>query len=133
MDLELGGKSVVICGGAKGIGRACAEAFAKEGARVAIFDWDEEALAEAKSAMGADLITQKVDVSKADEVDAAHAHVIDKVGGIDVGFNNAGVDDEFFPDSSVKSNFICSLGYGDPSGVLARSPRLSFDGACQVV
>jgi 3-hydroxypropanoate dehydrogenase len=49
------------------------------------------------------------------------------------GFNNAGVDEAFFPNSSVKSNFICSLGYGDPSGVLARSPRLSFDEACQIV
>ena len=49
------------------------------------------------------------------------------------GFNNAGVDEAFFPNSSVKSNFICSLGYGDPSGVFARSPRLSFDEACQIV
>ena len=49
------------------------------------------------------------------------------------GFNNAGVDEAFFPNSSVKSNFICSLGYGDPSGVFARSPRLPFDEACQVV
>jgi 3-hydroxypropanoate dehydrogenase len=49
------------------------------------------------------------------------------------GFNNAAIDEEFFPNSSVKSNFICSLGYGDPSGVLTRSPRLSFDEACQIV
>lgn len=49
------------------------------------------------------------------------------------GFNNAGVDNEFFAGTSVKSNFICGLGYGDPSGVFARSPRLSFDEACQVV
>jgi 3-hydroxypropanoate dehydrogenase len=49
------------------------------------------------------------------------------------GFNNAGVDQEFFPDSSVKSNFICGLGYGDPSGLFPRSPRLAFDEACQIV
>jgi len=49
------------------------------------------------------------------------------------GFNNAGVDQEFFPNSSVKSNFICGLGYGDPSGVFPRSPRLAFDEACQIV
>ena len=49
------------------------------------------------------------------------------------GFNNAGVDAEFFAGTSVKSNFICGLGYGDPSGVFARSPRLSFDEACQVL
>lgn len=49
------------------------------------------------------------------------------------GFNNAAVDDEFFPNSSVKSNFICGLGYGDPSGVFARSPRPAFDEVCQIV
>lgn len=49
------------------------------------------------------------------------------------GFSNEGVDREFFAGTSVKSNFICGLGYGDPSGVFARSPRLSFDEACQVV
>jgi 3-hydroxypropanoate dehydrogenase len=49
------------------------------------------------------------------------------------GFNNAAVDEEFFPNTSVKSNFICSLGYGDPSGLFERSPRLSFDEACQIV
>ena len=49
------------------------------------------------------------------------------------GFNNAGVDEEFFKGTSVKSNFICGIGYGDPKAVFARSPRLSFDEACQIV
>ncbi|HEY2070981.1 MAG TPA: malonic semialdehyde reductase [Rhizomicrobium sp.] len=49
------------------------------------------------------------------------------------GFDNAGVDKEFFAGTRVKSNFICSLGYGDPTGVFARSPRLSFDEACQIL
>lgn len=49
------------------------------------------------------------------------------------GFDNVGVDKEFFADSDVKSNFICALGHGDPSGVFARSPRLSFEEACQIV
>ena len=34
------------------------------------------------------------------------------------GFDNAGVDKEFFAGTDIKSNFICSLGYGDPAGVL---------------
>jgi 3-hydroxypropanoate dehydrogenase len=49
------------------------------------------------------------------------------------GFNNAGVDQAFFANTTIKSNFICGLGYGDPSGVFARSPRLPFDEACQIV
>jgi NAD(P)-dependent dehydrogenase (short-subunit alcohol dehydrogenase family) len=100
MDLELKGKSVVICGGARGIGFACAEAFAREGARVAIFDWNADLLAEAESALrktGAEVLTRKVDVSKADEVDFAHDHVIKTFGCIDVGFNNAGIGSPFKP------------------------------------
>lgn len=46
------------------------------------------------------------------------------------GFDNAKVDAEFFADGTVKSNFICSLGYGDPSKVMARHPRLAFEEAC---
>ena len=48
------------------------------------------------------------------------------------GFDNAGVDHEFFSGTAIKSNFLCSVGYGDPSGVFARSPRLSFDEACRI-
>jgi 3-hydroxypropanoate dehydrogenase len=49
------------------------------------------------------------------------------------GFDNAGVDGEFFAGTQVKSNFICGVGHGDPSGVFARSPRLAFDEACKIV
>lgn len=100
MDLELKDKSVVITGGARGIGFACAEAFAREGARLAIFDWNAEQLAEAEKALralGAEVITREVDVSNAEAVDAAHAHVIETFGGIDVGFNNAGIGSPFRP------------------------------------
>ena len=49
------------------------------------------------------------------------------------GFDNAAVDREFFPDGRVKSNFLCNLGYGDPSKLFPRSPRLEFDEACQIL
>ena len=48
------------------------------------------------------------------------------------GFDNALVDQEFFPGGRIKSNFICSLGYGDPKGVFPRSPRLEFEEACSI-
>ena len=46
------------------------------------------------------------------------------------GFNNAKVDAAFFAGTTIKSNFLCSLGHGDPSKLHPRSPRLSFDEAC---
>ncbi|HEY4123438.1 MAG TPA: malonic semialdehyde reductase [Rhizomicrobium sp.] len=49
------------------------------------------------------------------------------------GFDNAGVDKEFFAGTNIKSNFICALGYGDPTGLFERSPRLSFDEACKIL
>jgi 3-hydroxypropanoate dehydrogenase len=48
------------------------------------------------------------------------------------GFNNALVDAAFFPGGKIKSNFLCSLGYGDPSKLFPRSPRLAFDEACKI-
>jgi 3-hydroxypropanoate dehydrogenase len=49
------------------------------------------------------------------------------------GFDNAGVDREFFPGGTVKSNFLCSVGYGDPDGLFPRNPRLTFDEACRIL
>ncbi len=49
------------------------------------------------------------------------------------GFDNAKVDAEFFPDGTVKSNFLCSLGVGDLSKLFPRSPRLGFEEACSIV
>jgi 3-hydroxypropanoate dehydrogenase len=49
------------------------------------------------------------------------------------GFDNAGVDAAFFPGGRIKSNFICTIGHGDPSGVWPRNPRLSFEETCQLV
>ena len=49
------------------------------------------------------------------------------------GFDQAGVDKEFFPGGKIKSNFLCNLGYGDPSGVMPRSPRFEFAEFCSIL
>ena len=49
------------------------------------------------------------------------------------GFDNAKVDATVFAGTSIKSNFICGLGRGDPSRLFARSPRLSFEEVCKVI
>jgi 3-hydroxypropanoate dehydrogenase len=49
------------------------------------------------------------------------------------GFDKAKVDATFFPDGKVKSSFLCNLGYGDPSKLHPRAPRLTFDDACRIL
>ena len=49
------------------------------------------------------------------------------------GFDAAKLDAEFWAGTAVKTNFICTLGQGDPAKVFARNPRLSFEEACSLV
>jgi 3-hydroxypropanoate dehydrogenase len=49
------------------------------------------------------------------------------------GFDQQKVNAEFFPDGKWKANFLCNIGYGDPSKLFPRNPRLSFDEACRVL
>ena len=57
--------------------------------------------------------------------------------GLDVGamsgFDSDGVDKEFFAGTTVKSNFICNIGHGDPAGVMGRLPRFDFGDIAQIV
>lgn len=48
------------------------------------------------------------------------------------GFDNDMIDKTFFADTSFKSNFLCNLGYGDPSVLHPRSPRFEFDEVCRI-
>lgn len=45
------------------------------------------------------------------------------------GFDNAAVDEAFLAGTAIRSNFICSLGYGEPESLFPRNPRLSFEEA----
>ena len=49
------------------------------------------------------------------------------------GFNNEGVDKEFFAGTQIKSYFLCNLGYGEISSVRPRAARLGFDEACKIL
>lgn len=49
------------------------------------------------------------------------------------GFDNDGVDREFFADTDVKSNFLCNLGYGDPARLHPRLPRFSFEEMARIL
>lgn len=91
--MRLGGKALLV-GGATGIGRAIAEAFAGEGCAVAIGARREEKLAEAEAdftARGWEIYTQKVDVTREEEVSDFAARVFRRFGRLDVWVNNAGM------------------------------------------
>jgi len=48
-------------------------------------------------------------------------------------FSRPIVDEEFFSGTNIKSNFLCCLGYGDPSKIFFRLPRFDFDEVCKIV
>ena len=48
------------------------------------------------------------------------------------GFDNAMVDRLFFPEGSVKSNFLCNIGHGEAKNLFPRSPRFAFEEACRI-
>ncbi len=87
------GKSVLVTGGAHGIGRASALRFALEGASVAVVDLraqDGEQVAKECSAAGGRGRAYRADVADADEVAATVTQIVDEFGGIDVLHSNAG-------------------------------------------
>jgi len=87
-------KVVVVTGGANGIGRSVAEQFAKEGARVAIWDLADEVgekLASEINGRNEVALYRHVDVTQTEDVDAAVEKLIGEWGRIDILINNAGV------------------------------------------
>jgi 3-hydroxypropanoate dehydrogenase len=49
------------------------------------------------------------------------------------GFDNAGIDSEFFAGTDIRSNFLCNIGYGDGSGIRPRGPRFAFAEMAQIL
>lgn len=49
------------------------------------------------------------------------------------GFSNEKVDAEFFAGTTIKSNFLCCIGYGDTSKLLGRHPKFEFDEVCEII
>ena len=87
------GTRTVITGAASGIGRASAEAFAREGARLALVDRDAaalESLSHALQGQGAEVLAFVADVSSAEEVDRDARAILEAWGGIDVLVASAG-------------------------------------------
>ncbi len=89
VSFGLGGKVVIVTGGAQGIGAACAARFAREGARVVIADLDDRRGGATAAELGASYV--HCDVGDKAQVDAAVQHALQLHGHIDVLVNNAGI------------------------------------------
>ena len=90
---RLEGKSALITGSARGIGRAFAEAYVREGARVAIADINLARARETASQIGPSAYAVEMDVTQQGSIDAAVASVVAEVGGLDILVNNAALFD----------------------------------------
>lgn len=104
MSLLLEGKSALVTGGASGIGRASAFAFAREGARVMVTDIDEapgQQVAAEIRAGGGDARFSVVDVGREDAVEAMVRETVEVFGRLDCALNNAGMTGPMGPLQSV--------------------------------
>lgn len=89
--MRLKDKVALITGGARGIGRATAEVYIREGARVAIVDVDAAAVEEAAKELGNDTLGLVMDVTSRESVQAGVDAITEKLGPIDILVNNAGI------------------------------------------
>ena len=89
--MRLAGKVALVTGAAQGIGLACAELFAREGAKVLLADVNEERGRAEVRRLGKDTAFARCDVSRKDQVDAAVASAVEAFGRLDILVANAGI------------------------------------------
>jgi NAD(P)-dependent dehydrogenase (short-subunit alcohol dehydrogenase family) len=95
--MMLQGKVAIITGGASGIGRASAELFVANGAKVIIADVQDAAGSELAATLGEAALFHHTDVASADDMQAVTDLAVAHFGGLDVMFNNAGISCAAFP------------------------------------
>lgn len=84
MNMDFEGKSIVVTGGSLGMGRACAEHFAKRGGSVLIVANDETSVAEAVSAIDGKVAGFVGDVRRSENMQRAVAEAVSRYGGVDI-------------------------------------------------
>jgi NAD(P)-dependent dehydrogenase (short-subunit alcohol dehydrogenase family) len=112
--MRLAGKSAIVTGGGRGIGRAVCETFAREGCRVLVTDLDvgnASEVAAAIEAAGGEATYRLLDVTDEAEVGAAVKEAVDAFGRLDIMVNNAGVGGGFGWDRTIAVN-LSGVYYG---------------------
>ncbi|WP_298284635.1 L-iditol 2-dehydrogenase [Acidocella sp.] len=89
--MRLRGKNALITGAARGIGRAFAEAYVREGANVAIADINIARARETAAEIGPAAIAVEMNVTRQDSIDRAISEIVEKLGHIDILINNAAI------------------------------------------
>ncbi|MEM1036814.1 MAG: SDR family oxidoreductase [Pseudomonadota bacterium] len=127
MDLRLTGKTAIVLGGTRGIGRSIAETFANEGANVAICARNSEQVAEAVgdlSAMGVKATGAAVDITDADGLKAWVSSVGEEMGSVDILVSNAGAMAQGYDPAAWKQNFELDV-LGAVNSFEAAKPHLT--------
>lgn len=108
--MKLSGRTAIVTGAASGIGKAIAELYAREGAKVIVSDINEEAINQVVEGIkeeGGQAAGIVADVSKDEEIDAMVKLAVDEFGSLDILVNNAGILDNFMTVGEV-SDQVCN-------------------------
>ncbi len=120
--MRLKDKVAIITGGAQGIGRSIADTYAREGAKIALLDVNEEVVRksaeEIKAQFRVDTFGAKADVTKFDDVESSIKRVVDTFGRIDILVNNAGI---------TKDNLVLRMSDAEWDAVLAVNLKGPFN------
>ena len=133
--MRFAGKVAVITGAAQGIGRACAERFLSEGARVVLGDVDAARLARTAAEIGSPetVLAVPTDVAKKADVDALIAAAVDRFGRIDVlaniaGRGSLGAAEEFGPDQLAEQMAVNFFGPAELTRAVLPAMRAAGSG-----
>src|SRR5687767_594221 len=96
-QIDLNGQVAVVTGGAQGFGLASAKRFLASGAKVSLWDMDDDALKKAAELLGGNVDTQVVNITDFDGLTAAHADVEKNLGPVSILLNSAGISGKNHP------------------------------------